>query len=73
MIIDIIKKLKVFVLFVEISVDKCSMEWVLKEVKWLIYDIFFIDFFVKEGIEGDMYYSMMNWNLIKIYDGLMSK
>lgn len=33
MIIDIIKKLKVFVLFVEISVDKCSMEWVLKEVK----------------------------------------
>lgn len=57
-------------LFVESSVSPKSMDKVAKESGIGIYSKLFTDSLAQKGQTGDTYYSMMKWNIDKIYEGL---
>lgn len=65
-----IKQSSVKSLFVESSVSPKTMTQISRETGLPIYSKLFTDSLAKSGIEGDTYYSMMKWNLDKIYEGL---
>ncbi|MGX4645401.1 metal ABC transporter solute-binding protein, Zn/Mn family [Holzapfeliella sp. JNUCC 80] len=65
-----IKQSSVKSLFVESSVSPKAMTQISRETGLPIYSKLFTDSLAKSGIEGDTYYSMMKWNLDKIYEGL---
>jgi len=57
-------------LFVESSVSPKSMDKVAKESGIGVYSKIFTDSLAQKGQTGDTYYSMMKWNIDKIYEGL---
>ncbi|CAJ1226838.1 metal ABC transporter solute-binding protein, Zn/Mn family [Lactiplantibacillus xiangfangensis] len=61
---------KVKSLFVESSVSPKSMNKVAQETSLPVASTVFTDSLANEGEPGDTYYTMMKWNLDKIYDGL---
>lgn len=61
---------KVRSLFVESSVSPKSMDKVAQETSLPVASTVFTDSLANEGEHGDTYYTMMKWNLDKIYDGL---
>lgn len=69
-IIETIRKWAIQVLFVETSVDHRSMEQVSSETGLPIYATIFTDSIAEKNQPRDSYYSMMEWNLNKIHEGL---
>ncbi|WP_457952020.1 metal ABC transporter solute-binding protein, Zn/Mn family [Lactiplantibacillus pentosus] len=57
-------------LFVESSVSPKSMNKLSQETGIPVASTIFTDSLAAEGKPGDTYYSMLKWNLDKIYDGL---
>jgi len=69
--IKAIEATKVHHLFVESSVSPKSMNKLSQETGIPIASTIFTDSLAVEGQPGDTYYSMMKWNLDKIYQGLV--
>lgn len=69
-ILDTIRQSQVKHLFLETSVSPKSMKQVAEQSQLDIYATIFTDSLAKKGEEGDQYYTMMKWNLDKIYEGL---
>lgn len=69
-LVDKLKKTDVQSLFVESSVDERPMKMISKETNIPIYSKVFTDSIANSDENGDSYYSMMKWNLDKIYEGL---
>ncbi|MGX4763094.1 metal ABC transporter solute-binding protein, Zn/Mn family [Holzapfeliella sp. JNUCC 72] len=65
-----IKAANVKSLFLESSVSPKAMEQVAKETGLPIYSTLFTDSLAKAGNPGDTYYSMMDWNITKIIEGM---
>ena len=61
---------KVKSLFVESSVSPKSMNKVAQETNLPVASTIFTDSLANEGKPGDTYYTMMKWNLDKVYAGL---
>lgn len=69
-ILDTIRHSQVKHLFLETSVSPKAMKQVATQSQLDIYSTIFTDSLAKKGEEGDQYYTMMKWNLDKIYEGL---
>lgn len=69
-ILDTIRQSKVQHLFLETSVAPKAMNQVAEQSQLKIYSTIFTDSLAKKGQDGDQYYTMMKWNLDKIYEGL---
>lgn len=65
-----VNRSKVKSLFVESSVSPKSMNKVAQETSLPVASTIFTDSLANEGKPGDTYYTMMKWNLDKIYAGL---
>lgn len=69
-VIEKIKQSQVAALFLESSANPKPLTSVSKETNIPIYTTVFTDSIAAPGKDGDSYYTMMKWNLEKIYTGL---
>lgn len=70
LLVDQLKASEVKALFVESSINPRPMQSVARDSGIPIYAEIFTDSVAESGNDGDSYYSMMKWNLDKIYEGL---